>query len=218
MLGLSRRQLAPTTVQRAVRTPLGLRACDVSEGEGFRRATEADSALISQMVQGEKMNPLFQDPVNFLIAQDDENQVVGIGQIRPLGKQYELASLVVREDMRGNGIGTALVNELLERHKAKILAVVADPDAMALPDVFLLTLKSSTPFYSRMGFLEIPVSMAPMGMQMEAAAGGIVAKMSGGELTCIRYKFPATELKYSGSGTVLKRVGPGSSENWSLCG
>ena len=27
------------------------------------------------------------------------------------GKQYELASLVVREDMRGNGIGTALVNE-----------------------------------------------------------------------------------------------------------
>ena len=213
MLGLSRRQLAPTTVQRAVRTPLGLRACDVSEGEGFRRATEADSALISQMVQGEKMNPLFQDPVNFLIAQDDENQVVGIGQIRPLGKQYELASLVVREDMRGNGIGTALVNELLERHKAKILAVVADPDAMALPDVFLLTLKSSTPFYSRMGFLEIPVSMAPMGMQMEAAAGGIVAKMSGGELTCMRYKFPATELKCSGSGTVLKRVGPGSSEN-----
>ena len=115
--------------------------------------------------------------------------------------------------MRGNGIGTARVNELLERHKAKILAVVADPDAMALPDVFLLTLKSSTPFYSRMGFLEIPVSMAPMGMQMEAAAGGIVAKMSGGELTCMRYKFPATELKCSGSGTVLKRVGPGSSEN-----
>ena len=213
MLGLSRRQLAPTTVQRAVRTPLGLRACDVSEGEGFRRATEADKALISQMVQGEKMNPLFQDPVNFLIAQDDENQVVGIGQIRPLGKQYELASLVVREDMRGNGIGTALVNELLERHKAKILAGVADPDAMVLPDVFLLTLKSSTPFYSRMGFLEIPVSMAPMGMQMEAAAGGIVAKMSGGELTCMRYKFPATELKCSGSGTVLKRVGPSSSEN-----
>ena len=55
--------------------------------------------------------------------------------------------------------------------------------------------------------------MAPMGMQMEAVAGGIVAKMSGGELTCMRYKFSATELKCSGSGTVLKRVGPSSSEN-----
>ena len=120
--------------------------------------------------------------------------------------------------MRGNGIGTALVNELLERHTAKILAGVANPDAMVLLDIFLLTLKSANPFFSRMRFLEIPLSMAPMSMQMEAALVRIVAKMSGGELTCIRYKFPATELKYSGSGTVLKRVGPGSSENWSLCG
>ena len=33
------------------------------------------------------MNPLFIDPVNFLIAQDDEAQVVGIGQVRPLGEK-----------------------------------------------------------------------------------------------------------------------------------
>jgi len=205
------RRIEPRATRRAV-AALRLRACDVTEGEGFRGATEADKSLIAGMVKAEKMNPLFQDPANFLIAQDDENDVVGIGQIRPLGKQYELASLVVREDMRGNGIGTALVNELLERHKARIMAAAADPDSMTLPDVFLLTLKSSTPFYSRMGFLEIPVSLAPMGMQMEAAAGSIVAKMAGGELTCMRYKFPATELKCSGSGTVLRRVGPGDAE------
>jgi N-acetylglutamate synthase-like GNAT family acetyltransferase len=160
------------------------------------------------MVKSEKMNPLFQDPKNFIIAQDDDNQVVGIGQIRPIGKQYELASLVVRKDMRGNGIGTALVNELLERLQAKCLdeAGTTDASKVNLPDVFLLTLKASTPFYSRMGFVEIPVSLAPMGMQAEAAAGSLVAKMSGGELTCMRYKFPSTELKCSGSGTVLKQA------------
>ena len=32
---------------------------------------------------------------------------------------------------------------------------------------------------------QIPVSLAPMGMQMEAAAGGLVAKMSGATLTCV---------------------------------
>jgi hypothetical protein len=37
------------------------------------------------MVKAANMNPLFLDFPNFLIAQDDEKQVVGIGQIRPLG-------------------------------------------------------------------------------------------------------------------------------------
>lgn len=193
--------------RRLARGALIVRACDdATDGEGFRPANAADKDLISKMVREENMNPLFIDPVNFLIAQDDEAQVVGIGQVRPLGKNYELASLAVRKDMRGNGIGTALVNELLERQKAKLMVEASDPSSVSLPDVFLLTLVSSTPFYSRMGFLEIPVSMAPMGMQMEAAAGSFVAKMSGGELTCMRYKFPSTELKCSGSGTVLKQA------------
>ena len=42
------------------------------------------------------MNPLFLDVANFLIAQDDEQQVVGIGQIRPLG-----ILLAVRAPRRG---------------------------------------------------------------------------------------------------------------------
>jgi len=192
-------------IARLAAGSLSLKACD-AEGEGFRSATAADKDLISKMVKAENMNPLFLDHNNFLVAQDDERQVVGIGQIRGIGKQFEMASLAVLKDMRGNGIGTALVNELLERHKAKCLAEASDPATASLPDVFLLTLVKSAPFYSRMGFLEIPVSMAPMGMQMEAAAGTFVAKMSGGELTCMRYKFPSTELKCSGSGTVLKQA------------
>jgi len=49
------------------------------------------------MVMQENMNPLFLDHINFVVAQDDERQVVGIGQIRGTGKQFEMASLVVRE-------------------------------------------------------------------------------------------------------------------------
>jgi len=40
---------------------------------------------VLQMINAANMNPLFLDFPNFLIAQDDEKQVVGIGQIRPLG-------------------------------------------------------------------------------------------------------------------------------------
>jgi len=45
------------------------------------------------------MNPLFLEKSNFLVA-DGDGEVLGAGQIRPLGSFFELASLVVREDAR----------------------------------------------------------------------------------------------------------------------
>ena len=57
---------------------------DVTDGEGFRAATPGDQDTIAAMVKAENMNPLFLDPANFIIAQDDDNTVVGIGQILSL--------------------------------------------------------------------------------------------------------------------------------------
>ena len=42
------------------------------------------------------MNPLFLEKSNFLVS-DGDGEVLGAGQIRPLGSFFELASLVVRE-------------------------------------------------------------------------------------------------------------------------
>jgi N-acetylglutamate synthase-like GNAT family acetyltransferase len=143
------------------------------------------------MIKDEKMNPLFLEKSNFLVA-DGDGEVLGAGQIRPLGSFFELASLVVREDARGQGIGSALVNELLELHRAK--GWEGDP-----PSVLLLTIKSAVGFYTRLGFAEYPIGMAPVPMQMEAGAGSVLAKMATGEsLVCMRFKYPSIELSCDG--------------------
>lgn len=175
-------------------------ALSVRAEEGIRRGTKADVETIKKFVTSENMNPLFLEPENFVIAEDDDG-IVGVGQIRTLGKSFELASLVVEEEKRGLGIGTALVTELLETHKQNFVGDQKQP-----PSVLLLCLKDSAPFYTRLGFTELPLSMAPLPMQMEAGAGGMLARMvkgPGAELTCLKYKFPSVELKCDQSGTML---------------
>jgi hypothetical protein len=126
-----------------------------AESEGLRNGCATDADMIRKMIQEEKMNPLFLDPSNFVVAEQvksdylissppsapsftwlQDGEVLGFGQIRSQGSEFELSSLVVRKDMRGmvicwdsesnsshecfispflgQGIGTAIVNELLK--------------------------------------------------------------------------------------------------------
>jgi hypothetical protein len=90
-----------------------------SEAEGLRNGCAADADIIRKMVQDEKMNPLFLDPANFVLAEQvntrfrfpndrflliqtmQDGEVLGCGQIRSQGSEFELSSLVVKEEMRG---------------------------------------------------------------------------------------------------------------------
>lgn len=79
------------------------------------------------------------NPVHLLLARDGGDVVGCIGYER-YGERALLRSCAVREDARGRGVGTAMVEQLLAR-------LAGD----GVRDVYLLTI-SGGPFFARLGF------------------------------------------------------------------
>lgn len=148
----------------------------------FRSATPTDVSTARKTMFLEKMNPLSISQDRLLVAFDDldEHELLGFGQIRPLDGVYsELASLYVKPANRQQGIGGALVQQLLRRHDQ-----VESPTT-----VCLLTLRSTTPFYEKLGFEcmeqdEIQSRMSSS-FQIEYAAGSLISSFLGNSLVCM---------------------------------
>lgn len=86
----------------------------------IRPARAEDQATIKAMVRGAHLNPLDLHWARFLIV-EDESGIVGVGQIRTHADASELASLVVRQDRRGRGIGGQLVRALIARAPGTVI-------------------------------------------------------------------------------------------------
>ena len=135
----------------------------------YRPGTQSDQPAIAAAVLREAMNPLFLEPERFILACDaaDEQRILGFGQLRPLSGAWELASLVVEPEARGQGLGSEVVRRLLAQ---------VEDDA-----VWLLTLENTRPFYEPLGFYEARPSVAPLTMRLEQAAGSVVARAVAGQ-------------------------------------
>ena len=73
------------------------------------------------MIREAGLNPMSLKWPNFLVAQEG-GMTIGIGQVKRHGDgSLELASLAVVPDRQGQGIGSALVRELIGRHEGKVL-------------------------------------------------------------------------------------------------
>eukprot|EP00614_Pseudopedinella_elastica_P035423 CAMPEP_0172618046 /NCGR_PEP_ID=MMETSP1068-20121228/76571_1 /TAXON_ID=35684 /ORGANISM="Pseudopedinella elastica, Strain CCMP716" /LENGTH=164 /DNA_ID=CAMNT_0013424067 /DNA_START=197 /DNA_END=691 /DNA_ORIENTATION=+ len=147
------------------------------------RATPKDEGILRGAIFRERMNPLFIDSKNFFVARSS-NQVIGCGQIRPIGDScFELASLAVDDVNRGQGIGAAIVSEL-----------VTDALSAGKSDIFLLTLQRTAPFYERLGFSICAKGRndIPIGLQLEAAIGSVVAALVAQD-SLVVMKFDKTE-------------------------
>jgi N-acetylglutamate synthase-like GNAT family acetyltransferase len=114
----------------------------------LRRATEGDQPIIRRMVTAECLNPRDVHWQNFLIAESGD-RIVGIGQIRLHGTIKELGSLVVAPEMRGQGIGAALVHALETR--------------AGLP-LYLMCSAHNVPYYARLGYRDLPDDERPAAM------------------------------------------------------
>ncbi len=91
----------------------------------IRSATRADAPSIPALMRGERVNPTGIDWRRFVLAERDE-QVIGCVQLRPAGPDaVEVGSLVVRRDLRRQGLGGRLVQSAAARAGARrVLAVV----------------------------------------------------------------------------------------------
>lgn len=87
----------------------------------IRPATQADQPVIRKMIREAGINPMGLRWPNFLVAEEG-GVTVGIGQVKRHGDgSPELASLAVVSDRQGQGIGSALVRELIARHANEVL-------------------------------------------------------------------------------------------------
>lgn len=135
----------------------------------IENATKNDTWGVLKLVAKEKLNPIALNMNNFIVARDKEpvsGQVVGAGQLKYIGKDaYELSSIVVDDSYRGQGIGGAIVRQILD---AKV------PDTMHA-QIFLLTVEDRQGFYARFGFQK--ATRAPTLLSLEKMVGSIVARV-----------------------------------------
>ena len=86
---------------------------------------------------------LFEKVPEFLVAVNEAGEVVGAGALHVMWEDLaEVRSLIVRDDLRGQGVGHLLVSNLLERAKS-----------LDVNRVFCLTFE--TEFFAKHGFQEI---------------------------------------------------------------
>ena len=162
---------------------------------------------IRQAVLAERMNPLGLDPERFVVAVDDASgAVVGFGQLKPWetlsdrpaddlvgvvvrglgltpnwsGRLLELASVVVSEPRRGEGIGRTIVDRLVaEAYESGVKEGAQEGAHGGAQEVTLclLTLRESAGFYEGSGFRLVVDDDVPRPLQAERAVGNVVARM-----------------------------------------
>ncbi|GAC1556528.1 MAG: hypothetical protein NVS2B7_32100 [Herpetosiphon sp.] len=107
----------------------------------IRPAVEADQPAIRALVRQVRINPLQLQWQHFVVA-DDEQVLVGIGQLKPhRDGSLELASIAVLPSRQGEGIATAVITQLLAQRTGRLLLLCPAP---------------MEAFYRRFGFRQVP--------------------------------------------------------------
>jgi amino-acid N-acetyltransferase len=127
----------------------------------IRSARTDDQATITAMVRGARLNPMDLRWQRFLVA-EDETGIVCVGQIRPHPGAPELASLVVREDRRGQGVGRQLIRALLAQSQGTLV---------------LFCRPQLESYYAQFGFRAIGVKEAPPSLRTRYAVGRFITRL-----------------------------------------
>ncbi len=103
----------------------------------IRPAQATDQPTITRIIREAGINRMSLDWHRFVIAEDGTDpkdlgkpfgSIVGIGQIKPHGDgSRELASIAVIPERRGQGIGSAIIRELLAREKGVLYLTCRAP-------------------------------------------------------------------------------------------
>ncbi len=81
----------------------------------LRPARESESRQIKDLIHLTGINPMGLDWKRFVVAANPQDQVIGIGQLKPHGKEIlELASIAVHPEYQGQGIARAIIEHLLK--------------------------------------------------------------------------------------------------------
>lgn len=112
----------------------------------IRPALADDDTIIRAMIKREQLDPTGIKWQNFLIAEID-NEIAGIGQIKPHRDCEELGSLITNPEFRGQGVANTLIKAL---------------EARAGRPLYLKCLAKMEPYYEKFGYQTISWQEAPL--------------------------------------------------------
>ena len=113
----------------------------------IREATKKDRWEIRRLIRKERLNPIRLNWKRFIVAVGPGGRVIGCSQIKPQKVNcYELASLVIHPDFRGQGIARMIIECQLNSVDE---------------DLYLMCRESLGDFYRIFGFAPIPTSEMP---------------------------------------------------------
>jgi amino-acid N-acetyltransferase len=133
-------------------------------GEGWR---------IRFLILSAWLDPTGIDPSRFHVVERG-GKVIACGQLRPFADALELGSLVVAPAWRGQGIGTALTQYLIER---------------AGKPLYLECLGSRlVTFYARFGFVPVAIGELPLAIARKFRTTAAISRVLNLPLTIMHYR------------------------------
>jgi N-acetylglutamate synthase-like GNAT family acetyltransferase len=130
----------------------------------LRPAHETESAQIKELIHLVGINPIDLDWKRFIVAVNDEDEMLGCVQLKPHGKDLlELASLAVYPEHQGKGIARALIESLLKDSPRPL---------------YLMCESSVGPLYEKFGFRGISYEEMPRYFQRISKLAGLVTTLA----------------------------------------
>ncbi len=107
----------------------------------YRPAQAGDAQAIKTLIRAVNINPIGLKWHRFLVAIDENEQLIGCGQIKiHRDGSRELASIAVQKSWRRQGVAGAIIQRLLANQQ---------------PPVWLTCMSRLVPFYEQLGFVEV---------------------------------------------------------------
>jgi N-acetylglutamate synthase-like GNAT family acetyltransferase len=130
----------------------------------IRPARESESSQIRDLIYLTGINPMGLDWRRFVVAVDDQDEMVGCGQLKPHGRDIlELASLAVYPQFRGKGVARVIIEYLLENSPRPL---------------YLMCESSLGPLYEKFGFHGLEYDEMPRYFQRISKLAGIVTTLA----------------------------------------
>ncbi len=113
----------------------------------IRPALETESAQIKDLINLVGINPTGLDWKRFVVAVNENGQVLSCGQLKPHGESVlELASIGTLPEYRGKGLARAIIESLLEKSPRPL---------------YLMCISHNGPMYEKFGFHAIEETEMP---------------------------------------------------------
>lgn len=130
----------------------------------IRPAQESESSQIQGLIHLAGINPMGLDWKRFVVVVNDEDEMIGCGQLKPHGADIlELASLAVYPEYRGQGVARIIIEHLL---------------ANSPRPLYLMCESSLGPLYEKFGFRSVSYDEMPRYFQRISKLAGLVTSLS----------------------------------------